>query len=800
MKKTLSNTLFFALSLAVSANCGLFSNDDPKGDETDGGIGGECTRADDCGAAFVCAGGSCQLAGTVGLGGSCWSTVDCGDELFCSPQGVCAPAGSGQEGDICATAAECERGLSCEIFGFGGQCAASGEADVGDACTANSECAAGLACGPEDTCGHPTVVYPPFTGVECAEDEAAFKAYFEVPGGAEPLADFYRLPFPNDARVSAGGDLDMSDFPRPGQNVLGIDLVDLYVDALVEDFAGFSGVAAVSLRFSKELDFSSVSGDTLHYVDITPGAAEYGDDRQRSWGYGTAKRLYHCQHFLNITSAAHQPLLPGHTYAAYLTTEVRAVDGTEIERDSDFAAVLAATQPAENSLVRAWNAYAPFRDYLADVSVGVDASTIAVAAVFTVQETTQRGEALAQATEASAAPVLSDLTLCDGTNVSPCEDATGRGACSAPNADFFEIHGRYSVPIYQEGTPPYETPEDGGGIAFVGGVPQQVSSENVCFALTIPKTPMPAGGWPFNVFGHGTGGSFNGAVQSGIASALATASEPMVMFSFDGVVHGERRKDSTRDSDSLMFNVINPRAARDNNLQGAVDVVQALRVPGIGDVTLPGAGLTRFDAGQTFFSGHSQGSNVGIPAIASSDLARAALFSGAGAHLTRGILTKTSPVNAKSSLEFIIGEDLGTSHPVMVVWQTFFDSVDTLHYAPLLVKRPPAGLASKHVYMSWGEDDTFSPQPTLEVMARAIGLPVADPVIEDLDSGLVNRPVTLNATGGDAESRTAACFQYPSDGFDGHFAALRDPQAISDWLQFFASAIAADSPLVGPVQ
>ncbi len=800
MKKTLSKTLFFALFLGMSAGCGLFSDDEPKGNDTDGGIGGECTRADDCGAAFVCAGGTCQLAGSVGLGGSCWSTIDCGDELFCSPQGRCAPAGSGEEGDTCATAAECERGLTCEVFGFGGQCATAGEGDVGDACTANSECAAGLACGPEDTCGHPSVVYPAFTGVECADDESDFKVYFEVPGGAEPLADFYRLPFPNDARVSASGALDMSDFPRPGQNILGVDLVDLYVDALVEDFAGFSAVAAVSMRFSKELDFSSVSGETLHYIDITPGAPEYGNDRQRSWGYGTSKRLYHCQHFFNITTASHEPLLPGHTYAAYLTTDVRAVDGTAITQDSDFATLLAATQPAENTLARAWDAYAPFRAYLADGAVGVDASTIAAAAVFTVQETTQRGEALAQATEASAAPVLSDLTLCDGTNVSPCEDATGRGACSEPSADFFEIHGRYSVPIYQEGTPPYETPEDGGGISFIGGVPQQVASEDVCFALTIPKGTMPAGGWPFNVFGHGTGGAFNGAVQSGIASALATAAEPMAMFSFDGVVHGERRRDSTRDSDSLMFNVINPRAARDNNLQGAVDVIQALRIPSIGDVMLPGAGLTRFDADQTFFSGHSQGSNVGIPAIASSDLAGAAVFSGAGAHLTRGILTKTSPVNAKASLEFIIGEDLGTSHPVMVVWQTFFDSVDTLHYAPLLVKRPPEGLSSKHVYMSWGEEDTFSPQPTLEVMARAIGLPVADPVIEDLDSGLVTRPVSLNVTGGDGENRTAACFQYRSDGFDGHFAALRDAQAIRDWLGFYSSSIATGTPTVGPVQ
>jgi hypothetical protein len=633
--------------------------------------------------------------------------------------------------------------------------------------------------------------------VECEEDLDAFKVFFEVPKAAGPIADFYRLPFPNDVRVSSAGALNMDDFPRPGQTALGVDLVDLYVDALVEDFTGFSGVAAVAMRFSKELDFDSVNTDSMHYIDITPGAPEFGSDRGRNWGYSTGRRLYNCQHLFTVAGAAHQPLLPGHTYAVYLTTDVRAKDGSAVVQDADFAAVMGATRPADADLGAAWDAYTPFRDYLADGSVNISPATIAGAAVFTVQDTTGRGERLATAVEASTAPTLKDLTLCDGVNTSPCEDAaTGRGACSAPNNDFFEIHGRYSVPVYQEGTPPYETPDDGGGIVEVGGVPQEVAQEDVCFALTIPKTTEPANGWPFNVYAHGTGGSFSGAVTSGVAASLATASTPMAMFSFDGVVHGERRRGSTRESDSLMFNVINPRAARDNGLQGAADVIQALRIPGTGAQTLPGVGATTFDPASTFYIGHSQGSNVGVPAIATTDLAQSALFSGAGAHLTQGILTKTSPVNAKASLEFLIGEDLGTSHPVMVVWQTFFDSSDPLHYAPLVVRRPPAGLASKNVYMSWSETDSFSPEPTLTTMARAMGLPVANPVIKDINAGMVSRPVQANVAGGDAVNRTAACYQYAADGFDGHFVALRVTQAVTDWLAFLTSSVGGATPTV----
>ena len=103
----------------------------------------------------------------------------------------------------------------------------------------------------------------------------------------------------------------------------------------------------------------------------------------------------------------------------------------------------------------------------------------------------------------------------------------------------------------------------------------------------------------------------------------------------------------------------------------------------------------------------------------------------------------------------------------MVVWQTFFDSSDPLHYAPLVVRNPPAGLASKNVYMSWSETDSFSPEPTLTTMARAMGLPVASPLIKDINSGMVARPVSGNVAGGDAVNRTAACYQYAADGFDG---------------------------------
>ena len=78
------------------------------------------------------------------------------------------------------------------------------------------------------------------------------------PAPGKPPADFYRLPFPNDIRVS-GGALDISDFPKPGPTPLGVDLVKLYVDTWTADFDGFSAAAGIAFRFSGNIDYNSAT-------------------------------------------------------------------------------------------------------------------------------------------------------------------------------------------------------------------------------------------------------------------------------------------------------------------------------------------------------------------------------------------------------------------------------------------------------------------------------------------------------------------------------------------------------------
>jgi len=776
--------LVFAMMIAGCSSHGLNATGQP------------CDGPADCPSGKVCAGGTCADPGNGRPGSRCSATRDCASGNFCNGvTGVCTMGGGLDTGASCASDQQCRPPLRCDMTGFYGTCADGGSVDLGGICHGTTECISGLYCGATSTCAPLGTAFPPFQGVKCTDD-GVFRAYFEVPRAGQPPADFFRLPFPNDARVTAGA-LDISDFPKPGPTPLGVDLVKLYVDTWTADFDGFSATAGITFRFSGNLDYATATGDVVKIIDVTPGPT-FGAEFGRSWVTNNGQTKYSCQHTIVVRPSADAPFDPKHTIAAFVTTELKSDAGTPVAPDADFTAVMGATRPTDAALGHAWDAYQPLRNWLTSQ---VNPPTLATAAVFTVQDAPGHMGRLATSIEAQPAPLLTDLTLCGGTTKSPCDDGTPARACPATaDSAFNEIHGKFSVPIYQDGTAPYDTPAMGGGIAETGGVPAVVRTEQVCFAMTIPKGgAMPAAGWPLVVTHHGTGGSMRSFISDGIARNLATATKPAAAFGFDAVEHGARKGGSSKKSDDLVFNPLNPRAARDNFLQGGVDILQALRVAKVAVATAatsPTGEMIGFDPTKVMYFGHSQGSTSGEIAMAWSAAAPVAIFSGAGAYLTSSLLDKTMPVNISAGMEFLIGETLEAEHPVMTIFQSFFDRSDPLNYNPLIIFRPPAMIPSKHVYMSWGQGDTYTPRSTLEANARSLGLSPVGTVIEPFDRDPLIRPVTANEKGGDGVKRTAGVVQYRPDGYDGHFVATKNASAQTDWMAFLQSYLTTGTPAI----
>ncbi len=795
------STIVIILTFLAGA-CGAIDDTD----QPDGGFMTSCTRTNECNAGFVCIAGTCGSPGTILENRPCSAARDCQSGFYCNLQQRCdTPSTAGTVGAACLTDDNCTPGLRCVYGGFTGTCEQGGQTEVGDSCTSSNQCLAGTYCGPASgQCSIFATAFPRYQGTACPEDTGPFKAYHDVPTSTAPIADFFRLPYPNDIRVTSSGGrkiVDLADFPRPGPTPLGVDLVDLYVDALTEDFDGFGANMPISFRFSQDLDFGhldSTALDTIRIFDVTDnrGLLSIG------YSYTPNKSLFACRYFLSVYPGYNEsPYKANHTYLIVMKRSgLRAqAGGATAEQDADLGVLLAAARPTDDDvMMRAWDTYAPVRKYIADN--GIAPADVGTATVFTIGDTTGHMQRLAAATAAEPAPVISELHLCNsGTGTDPCGDGTSARACpETAHEAFHEIHGKIRMPIYQMGTAPYERPSDGGGLnePAGGGAVTKVRDEEVCFALTLPKTTAPAAGWPLVVYEHGTGGSFRSFINDGLAAQLATASTRSAVMSFDLVGHGARRGASTKDPEELVFNVLNPRAARDNFLQGAAEILHALRLPA---AAVPGGwtGPTIKFSGKPLFFGHSQGATHGELALPFTSEAPAAVLSGAGANLVLSLLNKTSPISVPEGLQFLLGEVLDGSHPMIAIWSNYFDRSDPVNFNRLIVTNPVAGRSPKHVFMSWGEGDTFSPRATLEANAIMLGAPVVAPALYKSDPmpGPVQRPVRLNlaAPGGNV---TAGVFQYNPDGYDGHFVAWRNPTALADVTAFITSFFATGVPNV----
>jgi hypothetical protein len=688
-------------------------------------------------------------------------------------------------------------------------------------CGTSADCYAGLGCQ-SGTCqpvppGLPSFGVPSFAGAVCDPAPAGepVRALFAVPGAeGSPLgADFFSLPFPNDARLSAGAP-DLSGFPLPGSDVLGFDPVARTVDALERSARGWGAYPTVIFRFSGPILFSSLAPSSgpsrMRWIDVTPGAVELGADAGWRAVYDASRTKYICPCWLALRRHIGSPLLPGHTYAVWLTTEAHAENGTAIERPPELASLLAPAAPTDPVLAAVYDRYGPLRSYLAGANL--DPATILNATVFTVGDVLAPMRDLAAEVASGSAPTAHSWVRCGAGVTSPCPQAEGDRACGGSNPDYDEYHALVGLPIFQAGTPPYT--ESGGGIA-----PSVVRTEDVCLALSVPRATMPANGWPLVIFAHGTGGSFRSHLRPEVAGALAHVTTSagdvrLAVLGIDQVEHGPRRGSSDASPNDLFFNFSNLDAARGNPLQGAADQLSLARFASALtlDAATSGGDAIRIDPGAIVFFGHSQGSTHGSLALPFADQVRAAVLSGNGASIGDSLVSKTSPVNIAASLPMLLGGDsewddpsalrAESFHPVLSLVSQWIDPADPLHFARLAARSPEASRTPKHLLQTYGLGDTYSPTVTLRQYALAAGLDQAPPdpsaaPADDLGIPPRTTAVQGNLTVGTG-SFTLVVRQYgPPAGADGHFVAFDQPNANQDVVGFLALAAMGQVPSVG---
>lgn len=784
-----------------------------------------------CRVGLVCTNGKCDWSHSGAVDSPCAAAGECQVNLQCV-LGTCRTpnATAGGDGASCASDLDCLGGFRCAIVGLGAQCVVSGTGDVGQSCTTSTDCYAGLVCAPSQTdSGGPTCQpIPPVGGsgfgipvapnLTCdAPTTDSVTAYFEIPGaqGSAANADFFRLPFPNDARIK-NGKVDLTGFPTPGSFLLGYDPVRIYVDALTANETGWGAYSTILFRFSGPIDFSTFTGGTtppVALLDITDPAAPL--NAGLGWGYSSPGGLYICHDWFAVRRPPGTPFEPGHTYVAYLTTAGRDSKGRAIARSPQFTMMLASSAPADPGLAGAYASYKPFRDYL--LAQSISPSTILNATVFTTSDFRAPMEALASTVISGTVPTASSWVKCGTGVASPCPQADGDRACGGASSDYDEYHALVTLPIFQQGIEPYLA--SGGDT-----LPLLPRSENVCMAITVPKGTPPANGWPLVVYAHGTGGSFREHVRPEVAGVLAKATTPMAVLGYDQVEHGPRRGTSTLSPIILFQNFRNPAALRGNMLQSAADVVsmgrfaKTLTIP----AAVTGTSDIKVDPTAIAFFGHDQGSTAGSVGLPYTDDYSAAVLSGNGASLMDALLTKTQPVNLAVGFPFAIGGDYdaqkhlfgGIDHPVLTLMQQWIDPGDPLNYGSKIARIPNSGIRSKSVFQTYGLGDTYSPPATMATYALAAGLDLAAHdtsvanaqtladggvlVHSDPIGSLVEQPVPLS---GNFTSTTGivtlAVREYQNSAGDGHFVVFEVPGANQDAVRFLAGAVSGQTPVVG---
>ncbi len=623
--------------------------------------------------------------------------------------------------------------------------------------------------------------------LSCGEDDAPpAEALFVLPReGVEQ--GFFDLPWPTDIRMTGDGFIDVRDFPNPRgpSSTLG-----MYLEVISTHLRGYSNNGHAYLRFSAPVDTDTLPADAAASLEDSAAVflldLETGQRHPATVAYQDEATIYWPEHTIAIRPVWGRPLAPSRRYAAVVTTGVEPAGGGAFLRSTDLSDLIDGGGDATVAAAR--EIYGDALDAIE--AAGVTRDDILSLAVFTTQD------------PVSELAAMRDWIV-DSYTEPEAMDMAWRWIRNEPDeGDYYtRIEGAYyPAPNFQTGPAPYD--EMGSGeIVVQDGAPVVAEEFAARFMLTVPNTPMPPDGYPIVLYAHGTGGDYESFVSSKVGILLAQSG--YAVMGIDQVLHGDRNPTTTA-PDLLFFNFLNPMAARDNNRQAALDVVQQSRFAATVEVPeriigTGGAPLRHFDPDRIYVYGHSQG-GLNMPLfLAVDDSAKGGYLSGAGGLLSISVIEKTEPLSIASAVQLFLvlpgstpaaaleAESFNYAHPVLSLLQTWIEVSDGVNYGRMIFDEPREGFAPKSVFMTGGQDDPYTSAHANAALAAGTRVPLINPVVNTIEandvSGItpVTAPVMGNVAGGQA---TAGLQQYP---MEGHFVGFTNEPLRQRIRSFFAS-------------
>lgn len=531
----------------------------------------------------------------------------------------------------------------------------------------------------------------------CARKDAASSPQVHM-DFARPT--FYSAPFPSDD-LRHGSAIDLSAFPNPQS----IALIAQSLALIQRDAHGFSTMAGVFFTLSgAPADPSLATGAVVttqvaRLIDLAtstevPVRLSFVSD---GGPFGEPN-------LLSLLPVQGLPLAPGTRYAAVLMKHIGS--HSVFRASNEMQELLSGSRPAAMR-EETFSEYVQALGHLPAAHVDID--DIAGLAVFTTDDPT--GGMAPKLAASSAVPVPQSFANGEDFPTYCVRNATTE----------FEV--------FQAGISPFGQPEDGG--AWQDSVQRTERSRVV---ITIPKTPMPPGGYPLVVFVRTGGGGDRPLVDRGVQAAeglpaIVAGSGPAQEFAavgyaglqVDGPLGGSRNptNDPTgNDEQLLVFNFFNGQALRDNLRQSALELALLGRT--LGDYRVPdcSGAAVRFDTRHVALMGHSMGAWIAPMTLAISDAFGAAVFSGAGGSLIENIIYKHQPLDVLPIAEALVGVPTLTEFdPALSLVQWSVEPGDSTVYA--------ARAKHSHVLMLQGFVDHYIPPPVANAISLPLGLDLA---------------------------------------------------------------------------
>ncbi len=552
---------------------------------------------------------------------------------------------------------------------------------------------------------------------------------------------FYAAPFPSEDLRTADGHVALPGFPNPA-NVGIVQQSLALVQADADGFAATAGVffqltAAPDVTRLPDLHGSLGAGSTVFLVGVDTEAPDQGQRYPVGVRYEDDGGPSGAPHMLVVLPQQGVPLRPNTLYAAVVLKALHDTTGAPLGRSATMAALAAGVQPP-GLTASAWDGYRRAVSSLGHSGVAV--GDIAGLAVFrTESPTTRLGTLLADALARPLPTVTAPLQRTDVFD----------GYCV--------YHSTLRMPVYQGGTPPYDTAGGAWVLDAMGhGVLQREEEANL--VVTLPRAAMPASGFPTTVLIRTGAGGDRPLVDRGVqvvhnGPPLVAGTGPALYFaragfagvSVDGPLGGLRNT-THGDEQFLTFNVGNPAALRDNVRQSALELailahaldgitVDASDCPG-----LTASGPVRFDTHRLALMGHSMGSTIAPLVLGVEPRYGAAVLSGAGGSWIENVVYKLSPVAVRPVMEHLlhysgIGRTLDEFDPALSLLQWAGEPADPPVYARAIIREPTGGHA-RHVLMVQGIVDTYILPSIANSTSLSLGLDLAGQELDGADPRL----------------------------------------------------------------